>query len=170
MRPALASILVVVGLTVSPLPVKAQAPAAPSSLQETYGDWTVACATRAGARRCVMAQRLVQQDGRQIAGIELAETDVGLSGMLVMPFGLLLDEGTALSVDGALLTQARFSTCLPGGCLVPLVLDPVAVSRLAGGERLEIAATANETREPFGLGMSLEGFSAARERLSELAR
>lgn len=149
---------------------QAQTPAGPSSLQETYGDWIVACVSREGSRRCVMAQRLQQQDGRQVAAMELAPAGDGLSGMLVMPFGLAFDEGVTLAVDGGALAERRFSTCLPGGCLVPLSAEAGDVSRLAAGERLEIAAVANETGEPVELAMSLSGFAAAHERLAELAR
>jgi len=88
---------------------QAQMPVGPSSLQETYGDWTVACLTQETIRRCAMAQRLVQQDERQVVAAELSLADEGMSGLLVLPFGLALERGVALAVDGAPLASARFS-------------------------------------------------------------
>jgi len=86
-----------------------------TSLTETYGDWTVICAAPQDAAQ------VNRQNGQRVLAIELAAIEGGnaASGTLVLPFGLNLDQGVALSVDvSEILPPLRFSTCLPAGCLV----------------------------------------------------
>jgi len=148
---------------------QAQMPAGPSSLQKTYGDWTVACITQEAVRRCAMAQRLVQQDGRQVAAAEFSLADEGISGVLVLPFGLALESGVVLAVDGAPLASARFSTCLPGGCLVEVSVTPEAAADLVAGVQFEIEAIANDSEDRVQIILPLAGFTEARDRLLQLA-
>src|SRR3546814_15001014 len=88
----------------------------------TYQDWIVACQARDDAARCVMTQiRTAPRTGQRVLAIELrAAGEETVAGVLVMPFGLALSKGVALRVDdGAGEPASDFSTCLPGGCLVP---------------------------------------------------
>ena len=59
-------------------------------------------------------------------------------------------------------------TCLPAGCIVPLSLAAGDVERLASGETLELGAVAAENNQPVTLSLSLNGFSAALQRLRSL--
>ena len=161
--------LVVAMLLATGTAAPAQMPAGPSSLQETYGDWTVACITQEAVRRCAMGQRLLQPDGRQVAAIEFSLADEGMSGLLVLPFGLALERGVVVAVDGAPLAPARFSTCLPGGCLVALSVMPDATSRLDAGADFEIEAIANDSSDRVRFTLPLAGFTEALERLKQLA-
>src|SRR5690606_27441238 len=77
-------------------------PGGASSLNETHGDWRVACTAPEGAVRCAVSQTQVQSENRQrILAIELTATEGGdaASGTLVLPFGLKLDQGVVLSMD-----------------------------------------------------------------------
>ena len=74
-----------------------------------------------------------------------------------------------VAVDGAPLAPARFSTCLPGGCLVALGVMPDATSRLDAGADFEIEAIANDSSDRVRFTLPLAGFTEALERLKQLA-
>ena len=146
-------------------------PGGASSLQETYQDWLVSC-VQANGKRCALSQR-TQQNGQQLVAIELVPAGEGetATGTLVLPFGLALDAGVALQVDdnpaGAPL---RFSTCLAGGCLVPLSFDAALLEGLRAGETLKLTSRAADSDRGVPLSISLKGFAAAFDRLSALTR
>jgi invasion protein IalB len=146
-------------------------PAGPSSLQETYRDWSVVCVQQEAQRRCAMTQQLSQQDGRRVLALELS-TDAGgetATGLLVLPFGLALDEGVTLTVDEAAPERLRFRTCLPAGCVVPLTLDAPALMQLRTGKALNLSVAASDTGDAVEFKISLDGFDAAFARLVGLS-
>ncbi len=145
-------------------------PGGATSLQETYKDWRVACAAPDGqAKQCAVSQQQAQQNGQRILAIELATAaDGGVTGTLVLPFGLRLDAGVTLAVDEqAAQAPLRFSTCLPAGCLVPLVFDQTAIAALRTGTTLKLKAMSNDGQD-VALSVSLAGFSTALDRLTVL--
>lgn len=147
-------------------------PGGATSLNETHGDWVVACTTPDGKVRCSVSQVQINSQNRQrVLSIELAAAEGGAasSGTLVMPFGLALDQGVALSIDeGEALPQLRFSTCLPAGCLVPLTFNKDVVTAMRAGTQLKVKATANDTGQEISVAISLAGFSSALARAAEL--
>ncbi|WP_186399062.1 invasion associated locus B family protein [Stappia sp. P2PMeth1] len=73
-----------------------------TSLNETHGDWTVACATRDGVARCAITQTQVSGENRQrVLSVQIAAVENGAAaeGVLVLPFGLRLDAGVRLAID-----------------------------------------------------------------------
>src|SRR5262245_5086988 len=88
-------------------------PGGASSLQETYQDWSLACQGSPKAV-CAVSQQQTQQNGQRVLAVELRKgADGGVSGNLVLPFGLLLDAGATLQIDdGQPRAPLRFSTCL----------------------------------------------------------
>ncbi len=142
-----------------------------SSLRESHGDWQVACATKQGAVRCAMSQtQLRGQDRQRVLTVELSSSGDGnaLKGLMVMPFGLSLDDGVILTLDdNAELPSRSFSTCLPAGCLVPLAFDPETAAALRSGKVLKVNATA-DGGDDLVLSVSLKGFSSAYDRVLSL--
>lgn len=147
-------------------------PGGATSLNETHGDWTVSCTAPEGVVRCTITQMQVQGENRQrVLAIELtrASDGNGVTGMLVLPFGLRLDDGITLALDEAdPIQKPRFSTCLPAGCLVPLTFGSDLVTALGGTASLAIKAVANDSGEDVALAVSLKGFSSALARLGQL--
>ncbi|RDE07922.1 hypothetical protein DVH29_14045 [Pelagibacterium lacus] len=77
-------------------------PGGASSLNEAHGDWSVACAAREGSVQCAISQSQVSgQNGQRVLTIELraAEGGEAINGVLILPFGLRLDEGVTLAID-----------------------------------------------------------------------
>lgn len=147
-------------------------PGGATSLNETHGDWTVVCTATEGAARCAISQTQVNGESRQrVLTVELTAAGDGnaASGVLILPFGLRLDEGIVLAIDEAQPLQSlRFSTCLPAGCLVPLAFDQDAVSALSAGTTLAVRAKANDTNQDVALSISLRGFTSALARITGL--
>lgn len=148
-------------------------PGGASSLNETHGDWTVVCSTAQESVRCAIAQNQVSGENRQrVLAVELQAAEGGASatGMLVLPFGLKLDDGVRLALDEAEPFQTlQFSTCMPTGCLVPLAFDADAVSALRAGSVLALKANANDNGQDVALSVSLNGFTSALARAAELS-
>lgn len=144
-------------------------PGGASSLQETYQDWSLACQGTPKAV-CAVSQQQTQQNGQRLLAMELGKSaDGGVSGNLVLPFGLLLDVGATLQVDdGQPRAPLRFVTCLPGGCLVPLSFDAKTVAALRAGTALKIKVKAIDQKE-MTFAVSLKGLAAALDRLKALA-
>jgi invasion protein IalB len=146
-------------------------PGGASSLNETHGDWTVTCASAGETVSCAMTQTQVNGENRQrVLAIELAAAEGGgVAGRLVLPFGLALESGVRLGIDdSAPLPALRFSTCLPGGCIVPLAFDPSVLAALDVGTAIAISATASDSGNEVKLSISLSGFRSALARLTQL--
>lgn len=144
-----------------------------ASINEVYGDWTVNCAIADNSKRCGLSQEQGNsQTGQRLFAIDLQPpADGQTSGVLLLPFGLHLDDGVKLKLDEQNLGQgARFSTCVPSGCLVPVSFPTVATDAMKKGEKLIITATRNGGGEVPTFTVSLNGFSAAINRAAELAK
>jgi invasion protein IalB len=151
---------------------QATLPGGASSLRETYQDWLVACVQKK-TKRCALSQQQSQENGRRVLGVEIVPGPDGktATGILVLPFGLALDAGVTLQIDDKPAeAPLRFSTCLSGGCLVPLSFDEAFLSALRAGEALKATAKAFDGGQAVSLSVSLKGFSAAFDRVAVLVK
>ncbi|CEJ14834.1 Invasion associated locus B (IalB) protein [bacterium YEK0313] len=149
----------------------AQLPNGATAINETFGDWTVDCRIVEGRKGCIMQQSQGnQQTGQRSFAIELrVPQTMRTEGLLLMPFGLNLDQGVKLKIDEQDLGQgARFSTCVPTGCLVPISLPTVATEAMKKGTRLIVTGTTLSSGEAATFNVSLDGFAPALARLTEL--
>lgn len=175
--PLLLLVVVVYFLLSIPLvELKAQSdinlPGGATSLNETHGDWTVACAQNASTKTisCAMSQQLFNPQSKQrLVAIELSlDAEQTLKGVMVLPFGLKLSEGIRLRIDdsGDGL-QLPFSTCLPVGCLGPISLNESAVASFRASSELKVLMTA-QNDEQIEVVISLNGFTSAFNRIAAL--
>lgn len=171
-----------------PAPAAAQAPAQPapasvsqpatatlpngaSAINEIYGDWTVDCRLSDGQKACVLTQSQGNsQNNQRVFAIELRTPAGGKTeGAILMPFGLRLENGAILRLDDKDLGQGlRFSTCVPAGCLLPVSFPTIATDAMKTGKTLTAAALNLSTGEPVAFNISLNGFSAALARITQL--
>lgn len=151
---------------------QATLPGGASSLQETYQDWLVACVQKQ-TKHCALSQQQSQKDGQRVLAVELTANADGktATGALVLPFGLALDTGVTLQIDDKPAQKPlRFSTCLAGGCVVPLSFDAQFLTALRAGETLKATAMTANSNQAVPLSMSLKGFSTAFDRVTELMK
>jgi invasion protein IalB len=145
-----------------------------TSINESYGDWNVSCAIADNRKSCAFSQSQGNsQTGQRVFAIELqpATADGQTNGMLLLPFGLKIDDGVKLKIDEQNLGQgARFSTCVPAGCLVPVLFPKTATDALKKGQKLIVTAVPDGPGEPAVFSAPLNGFAASMNRVAELAK
>lgn len=143
----------------------------PPTMAETFGDWQALCHAQPPDRVCAMVQRQRQRDtGQLLLSVELfGVTDKGLRGHVMLPFGLKLSRGVTIRIDGGSASAPiPFETCLPLGCVVPVVFDETVLPALRNGTTLELGTVAAADGQEARLHVSLQGFAAAEERLRAL--
>ena len=151
----------------------ASLPGGASSLSEMHGSWSVNCLVGDKGKTCGFAQTAGNpQTGSALAAMELAAPAANKAeGMLLMAFGLRLDAGVQLGIDGQPLGAARpFLTCISSGCLVPMAFEDVELSALKVGQKLDLTGIKVEDGKPVTVSLSLSGFTAAYDRTVELAK
>jgi invasion protein IalB len=156
-----------------PAAAPATLPNGASSINETYGDWTVDCRIVDSRKQCLLSQAQGNnQTGQRIFAIELRPPHDGKTeGTILMPFGLNLDAGALLKLDDKDLGKGlRFSTCVPQGCLLPVSFPTVATDTMRKTAKLTVASLNLSSGEAVTFNMSLNGFSAAVDRMIQLAR
>lgn len=144
-----------------------------SSINETYGDWTVDCRLAEGRKHCLLVQaQRNSQSGQRTYAIELRPpADGKTEGTILMPFGLNLDAGAILKLDDRDLGKGlRFSTCIPQGCLLPVSFPTVATDAMRKGTKLTVASLNLSSAEAVTFNVSLSEFGTALDRLVQLAR
>ncbi len=144
-----------------------------SSINESYGDWTVACRIVDKQKQCLLSQAQRNRDtGQRLFAIELRPPAAGKTeGTILMPFGLNLDAGAVLKLDDKDLGKGlRFSTCVPQGCLLPVNFPTVATDAMRKGAKLVVASLNLSSNEPVTFNVSLNGFAAVLARTTELAK
>lgn len=149
----------------------AQLPNGASSISETYGAWAIACRIANGQKQCLLAHTQTDSHtGQPLFAIELQMSRDGkMEGTLLMPFGLKLDAGAILTVDGEDLGSGlRFSTCVPQGCLIPVSFPKITVDAMKTSKTLTVASQHLGGGEMVSFNVSLEGVAAAIARMSEL--
>jgi invasion protein IalB len=142
-------------------------PGGATSVRETFSDWQLICESAEGNVVCAVSQALRQEASQQLVlAVELIPASAQMAaGTVVMPFGLRLSEGVAMSIDDSSRSGAQpFSTCLPVGCMVPVVFETDAVAALRAGSVLTLSAVVEETGDTLELPVSLQGFAAAYDR------
>jgi invasion protein IalB len=71
-------------------------------------------------------------------------------GTQLLPFGLALEQGIALQIDGGPATAPlRFRTCLVVGCIVPLTFDVKILAALRKATTLKLRGIADDGKEVF---------------------
>ena len=126
--------------------VAAGLPGGASSLSETHGDWTVSCSMTGEGEQarpgCSLSQQQTNRQKQLAIAIELAPVDDGVSGALVLPFGVAVTKTVQTDVDKTPLGELRdFSTCLPAGCIVPMMVSAEEVDQMKAGSTLNVTAT-----------------------------
>ena len=149
--------------------VAVQLPKGASAISETYGDWIVKCLVDNGSRLCTLSQsQLSKETNQQVFAIELLPRDGKTEGNMLVPFGLKLDAGAILKLDGKDLEQARFSTCTAQGCLLPVSFPMVVTETMSRAKILTVAVQNISNGQAIVVTVPLNGFAAALERTIQL--
>ncbi|MFJ6323208.1 MULTISPECIES: invasion associated locus B family protein [unclassified Rhizobium] len=139
----------------------------PIAQQQHCGDWTVfiesGAVAEAPGRHCAISQTQFDMDTcRRVLSIELFPENDGLRGALVLPDGLLRQDGVILQCDGAAPGPVLpFSTTTRLGCIVELNLGAGMIASLQYAHGLYVKAVSVETGSEEIFPISLNGFFTA---------
>ena len=147
-------------------------PGGASQLQETHGDWRVACVQEGERRLCGLLQQQVQKDsGQLVVRVELtAMAGNSVEGTIVLPFGVAVNHPVTLLLDDAPLVTQPYRTCLPVGCVVAVSLS---ASQLASFRKATMLTITTETVTPgqqASFRVSLNGFASGLARAAALGK
>lgn len=146
-------------------------PGGASSLNETYQDWRLLCRQTDAGSRCAISQQEFDGKTRQrILSMELAPTSGQMSGVIVLPFGVALNKGASIEADGKVVgSRVNFSTCVPGGCLVPVNFDRTQLASIQNGKKIEVKFS-SVAGQQIALPISNKGLDKAVDRIMALSR
>lgn len=179
MKKFLSTFAVIGMLAVSPAIAQAPAvkqgtlPNGASSLAETYNDWMVSCDIQGGAKICGMAQQQARNGQMWLTANLQLSADGNLSGVVVLPFGVLATKPVSFQIDEARTTiTSNIRTCMPVGCIVPIAFDRNTVAALRSGKALKVnVQNASVGEEPIkDMAISLNGFAPALDRMASLSK
>jgi invasion protein IalB len=148
-------------------------PGGASALSETYGGWTVNCQVASNVKNCSMSlQQVNKKTNQRLFAMEvLARSTNEAVATLVLPFGVAVSKGVTLAVDDQKASSPfPFSTCLSGGCLVPLGLDHKLIQQMTDGKTLKVVGTIFDTQQPITFNIPLASFDAALARTAALSK
>ena len=163
----------------NPQPAPTQAPALPptlpggaSQLQETHGDWRLACVQQAEQRLCTLIQQQNDRDsGQLVLGLEFtALPGDAAEGTIVLPFGVAVDKPVTLLVDDVVVGTEPFRTCLPVGCIVVVPLDARRVAQFTQAKMLGVRTASVPDGQEVSFRVSMNGFASGLARMRTLAR
>ncbi|MEM6587021.1 MAG: invasion associated locus B family protein [Pseudomonadota bacterium] len=135
---------------------------------EDFKDWAVRCSGEGDDKRCSMNQTLrsAGENNDWLLRIELNQGQEGTAqGFLVIPFGMDINKGVSMSIDGGARFNLPYRTCQSFGCVVPINFSGPAVEAMKKGETVEVTIYTLEGGSSFNLPVSLRGFTAAFEAL-----
>lgn len=141
----------------------------PSTLRETYQDWTLNCTNDAtGARLCEVSQEQSMNGMFALAMFISAPTDAGAAVTFLVPLGVQLSAGLALNVDEVPLVETGFEQCVQLGCVARVDMTEDSLSTMRTGEKAELIVTAPGAPQETVFTVPLSGLTAALDRLSEM--
>ena len=145
-------------------------------IREEFGDWALRCIVVAEQDDpCQMYQLLADEQGAPIAEFTLFRLPEGnraaAGATIVVPLETLLQEQLSIQVDDAAAKRYPFAFCNAVGCYARIGLtqeDIDAYKRGASGIMSIVPVAAPDQR--VNVELSLEGFTAAYEKVTELQR
>lgn len=141
--------------------------------ERQFQDWLVRCgrAGPQGPEVCEMQQQQTDDDGRTVMAVAVGTVpgtpDLGL--LIILPLGISLPPGVALSVDGGGDVPLEVERCERQGCRIERLIEPELLNRLKAGREAKVffqAYTPKGERQRVGVPISLLGFTAALTQLT----
>lgn len=174
----------------SPLPARAQQPAAPApqapteerapqagtpqrppgTVRENHGAWSIICDRPAGAstEQCALMQNVIAEDrpeiGLSVVVLKTADRKAKILRILA-PLGVLLKDGMELYVDNNNIGRAYFTRCFSEGCYVEVEIDDELMRILRAGKNAVFALKESVDRDRVGIPIELNGFAAGYDAL-----
>lgn len=147
-------------------------PTGATSVNESYGDWTVSCVRPEAKIACIVVQSQGDsKTGRRKFGFELSVPKDGRAeGVILMPFGMAIEPGVTFKLDEQALGKgAPYSTCTAEGCVVPISFPSLATDGMRNAKTLTVTGQTSGKTEPSTIVVPLVGFPQAFDRAVALS-
>ena len=140
-------------------------PEAKPARQEIFKDWRIQCEKPEGdEEHCHIFQSVVLKEGNR----RLLHLGVGyvpdqedqVVAIFTLPLGISLPPGITLQVDEGESMRLPVEHCIPQGCRVLVPLDAKLLGTLKAGNKATVTFS-DTARQPVGVPVSLQGFTAA---------
>lgn len=139
-------------------------PEGASALSESYGSWTVTCTRAESKPVCLVTQSQGNaRTGKREFVIEIkVPTEGRAEGMILMPFGYVIEPGISFKLDETVLGKgAPYMSCSLDGCLVPISLPTLATDTMKSAKTLNVIGQKQDAKEPTTIPVPLDGFGQA---------
>ena len=140
---------------------------------KTIGDWAVRCYPMQSASPCDMFQQ--QNDAKSQQRI-LALSIAYIPHLdrhaiqISVPLGVAVPPGVIIHTASFSSPSMPYRRCDRGGCYVEMLIDNSTIDQLShGGDTAMVKITADDGKN-YDLKLSLNGFAAAHDSMTELAR
>jgi invasion protein IalB len=148
------------------------APPAPTDISN-IGSWTVRCFPIASPTPCEMYQEQDTKETHQrVLGVTIAYAPGADRHLLLVavPLGVAIPQGIVIQTDTFTSAALHYRSCDRAGCYVEMVIDNNSIEALAkSGPNAAIKIVADGGKA-FPLHLVLDGFAAAHERMTALAK
>lgn len=150
--------------------VPQSSPAAPGSVRESHGAWSILCDKPAGSsvEQCAMMQNVIADDrpevGLSVVVLKTVDRKARILRILA-PLGVLLKDGMDLFVDGNNIGRAYFTRCFSEGCYVEVEIDDELLKILRAGKNAVFALRESVDQDRVGIPIELKGFAEGYDAL-----
>lgn len=139
------------------------------SIAQDGSSWSKRCSDVNGEERCEIFQQIVVKE----TGARVAEFALGFpngkkstaSGVIVVPLGILLEEGATMQVDDNRPFSFRIRYCLKNGCFAFVDMDKKILKTLKKGKGATITVL-NAGGQKISIPVSLIGLTKALKEIS----
>lgn len=144
-------------------------------VKSTHADWTMRCIKAdQGKDPCELYQLMKDAEGNSVAEmtlIPLDNGDVAVGATLVAPLETDLVQGLGFAVDGGKARGYPFSFCAPVGCVSRMGMSKAELDQMKRGSQATVSLLpfGADPKKPVELKLSLSGFTAAFDELSQYA-
>lgn len=149
-------------------PAGTDAQAVPGDLTaETYGDWTLRCATRENAAPCDIIETMNdRRSGAQVISVSIAYSPSQqiAAVQIIVPLGVRVPEGLTLSVGAVDVSGVRYTRCELQGCFVEARLGDDTLEEMRAADALTLMFAVSPERTAR-VDVSLDGFADAYDAL-----
>ena len=142
---------------------QAAKPAAPQkTMTQQFGGWAFTCSYFQDSTHCVLVQKMVGKDKKQVvaSAIVTIAKEGGAELVLQVPTGLDLTPGLELAIDGKSVGKAAYRACAPRVCEASIPLDKGLLNKLAAGKLLALTMTGMRGKK-VKIDMPLTSFTEA---------
>ena len=126
----------------------------------TYQDWRVICpAVTPNSPNCTLSSEISRGPGGILLTLSMSDPTPGTTMSLVVPHGVLLEPGLAVTIGNEPMRVRPYETCTNAGCIALMTVDADTLKALQSNMAGQVTVAAPNNPQPVNIPFSLKGFS-----------